>query len=265
MARPRLLNDINESMDDSVKNKENEVDYKVLIEQLKAENERLKKNIENQKSYDNIISSLQAQIAALSTKVELSEVEKFTSKVPYRPVKPEDWEEEAAIFTTNRFMFILGGYEKNGVMVYPPHKLIKFVYAASDVRKNGREDQILHYCQYVTNLKTEKEFLRNHPLYNVTFFENVNETMNQTDLMVSEYKSRAAQTVASMDDTMILAKATELRIPNMTKYTMNELRNLVIKNLAEQYQAQAHDIIKQKTQDMLISLFKKPELNDTSE
>ena len=162
-------------------------------------------------------------------------------------------------------MFIIGGYEKNGVVYNPPHKLIKFMYAASDVRKDGREDQIKHYCQFETNLKTEKEFLRNHPLYNVVFFENLNQTM-ATDSKFMEYSALAANEVASLTDPEVLTKLHSLGIKGTNKYSINELRGILIKHLAEKYQALAKDQLVARTQRMIQNIIMAnttPEENDT--
>lgn len=91
---------------------------------------------------------------------------------------PADIQETKVTFSARSAGYVISSYIKNSVLYVAPFKSIYFKYSGSDIRKNGKEQDIVCYCTYTTNIIKEIEFLRNHPLYGIGFSENLNETVS---------------------------------------------------------------------------------------
>lgn len=188
------------------------------------------------------LENLKAQVELLSNQILKQQSQIDPSKHKYRPVPADDWQDESVTFSARKVFLIVGSYlNGKGQEILPPYKLIKMQYAASDIRKDGREDQIVNYCTFSTNLKAEIEHLRDHPLYGIEFYENLNATMSN-DSKFSEFRVRAAQQIASMSDDGILAMANEYRIANLTTLSVRELRTILVAHLGDRYIKSAKEL-----------------------
>lgn len=190
---------------------------------------------------DEVIRHLQGQIDMLSTMVKTGGTAKSpdTSGLNFRPVTTEDIAEEELTFVARKVMYLVASYvDENGVEHYPPHKLILFTYAASDIKKDGNEYTIKNYCQYNTKLKTEIDYLRKHPLYSITFFDNLNAMMGD-NVMDTDFRVQAASVVNTLSPEAIMDRAKEFKMFSPKK-SVEEMRAGVIQRLAESYRSQ-HD------------------------
>lgn len=174
-------------------------------------------------------------------------------KEKYRPVSPDDWQEESIVFTARSILYVVGSYrDHKGVEILPPHQPIVFQYAASDIRKEGREDLILNYCQYTTNLKSEIDFLRSHPHFGIAFSENANQMMSE-DVMDTQYKVSAASQVNAMSAQAIYERCKQYNIPYHSK-RLEELRILIIHKMAEENKASAAAIKSEREKRMALAV-----------
>jgi len=189
-----------------------------------------------------VIKNLQSQVQDLNRQVSFTLGAMEPGKRPlYRPVTPEDWQEESVIFTARSVLYIVASYkDSKGIEIIPPHGVIVFQYAASDIRKTGREEEVLNYCQYVTNLKTDIEFLRNHPHYGIAFSENTNVMMAE-DVRETQFKVRAASTVNAMSPQALYEKCRNYEIP-YHGLKLPEIKILVIHKMSEEFVASAKKI-----------------------
>jgi hypothetical protein len=89
-----------------------------------------------------------------------------------------DVQEETVTFSARSAGYVVSSYVKRSVLFVAPFKPIHFQYSGSDIRKNGKAQDIVCYCTYSTNIIKEIEFLRNHPLYGIGFSENLNQTVS---------------------------------------------------------------------------------------
>lgn len=164
-------------------------------------------------------------------------------------------EGEEVTFIARSVLYVVASYrDYRGLEKLPPHKLIIFTYAASDIRKEGREEQVLNFSQYTTNLKTEIEFLRGHPYYGIAFSENTTEMANE-DVHEINYRIRAATQLAAITPEAIFQRAEEYKIPNWHKKSAEQLRALIVAAMAAEYKAeykaQQADIIKRQAMILL--------------
>ena len=247
-------NEISESVN---KNKKSDVatetKFQREVYEKNKEIEELKRELEDAKSLHAskeqpstapdmaLINELQGQIKQLSQQVMGAAAGKklmFRSPVASDVLPPE----EAITFTARSVVYIVASYlDKNGIEQLPPHKLIVFEYAASEIRKDGREEEIKNFSQYTTNLKTEIEFLRASPYYGITFSENTNEMANE-DPKEAEFKVRAANMIQTATPEAIFQRADEFKIPNWRSKSAAELKPLVVAEMTKQYKSEAQQL-----------------------
>jgi len=193
-----------------------------------------------------ILVKLQAQVEMLSKQVMTGQ-KTPEGKLIFRQPTAADLVEDSkeATFIARNVFYVVGSYtDHNGIEVYPPHKIIIFNYASSDIRKEGRESEILNFSTYTTNLKTEIEFLRNSPYYGISFSENTNE-MAKEDLYETQYKIQAASQLSGLSPEAIFTRAEQYNIPNWRNKSAEQLRFLIVHEMAKQFRKQNEDLQKE--------------------
>lgn len=199
----------------------------------------------------NDLKSLKAQVEFLTKQVGGRDVN-GTGRIVFREPIPADLvpDGEEVTFVARSVIYVVASYrDYRGIEKLPPHKLIVFQYAASDIRKEGSEDKILNFSQYTTNLRTEIEFLRGHPFYGITFGENTDEMANE-DVYEIQYKTRAATMLATMSPESIYQRAEIYKIPNWRQRSAEQLRSLIVvemsKEFRREYEAQQKELIQRQ-------------------
>jgi hypothetical protein len=185
-----------------------------------------------------LLTKLQAQVDLLSRQVGQAPM---AATLKFRPPTPADLQDEAITFTARTVIYIVASYLKDGIEYLPPHKLIVFQYAASDVRKEGREEDVKSFSQYTTKLKTEIAFLRSHPFYNIAFSENVNEMMKE-DTKEIQFRTSAAAIMQDASPESVFARAEEFGIPNWRSKSAAELKPIIIQKMSDQYRTREAEI-----------------------
>jgi len=209
------------------------------LERAEEENKKLKEELEKAKQSpvaapDTSVEQLKAQVDFLAKQIASGAA---GGKLKFREPTAADLvpEGEEVTFTARNVLYVVASYrDYRGIEKMPPHKLIVFQYAASDIRKDGREETVKNFCQYTTNLKTEIEFLRGHPMYGIAFSENTNEVMDE-DVLDTQFKIRAATQLASATPENIFARAEQYKIPNFRSKSADQLRILVVNAMAKEY------------------------------
>jgi hypothetical protein len=189
-----------------------------------------------------LISQLQVQVKLLSDQVALSQKMQVPGKPVYKPVPADDFQEEGVLFSCRKVFYVIGSYlDHRGMEVMPPYKLITLHYASSDRRKEGHEETIVNNCTFTTHLKAEIEFLRNHPMYGVEFFESLNETM-KSDGIYNEFRAKAANQVIAMKDESVINTCYQKGVANVDRMSIKDLRRALTGILAEGYIAEAKEL-----------------------
>jgi hypothetical protein len=179
-----------------------------------------------------VIAQLQGQIDNLSRQVIGANKGK---KLFFRSPTALDVQEEVITFTARSVVYVVASYvDAKGLEKLPPFKLIIFQYAASDIRKEGREEEIKNFSQFNTNLKPEIEFLRSHPLYGIAFSENTNEMMNE-DVKDIQFKTRAATQIQTMSPEDVFSRSQELDLPNWRNKSASELKPILLHKMVKVY------------------------------
>ena len=189
-----------------------------------------------------MISALQVQVKLLSDQVAISQKMQMPGKPIYKPVPPEDFQDEGVQFSSRRVFYVIGSYlDHRGVEVMPPYKLITLQYASSDRRKEGHEESIVNSCTFTTHLKAEIEFLREHPLYAIDFFESLNQTM-KSDGIYNEFRVKAANQVIAMRDESVINTCYQKGVANVDKMSIKDLLRVLTGVLADDYIDQAKEL-----------------------
>jgi hypothetical protein len=220
------------------------------LEDLRAELEearKVKASVKVTEPTPNVIDQLQAQINQLSSQL-LQGVR--GQKTLYRTATAADIAKESITFTARAVHYIVASYTDSlGLEKIPPFKLINFQYAASDIRKDGKEEEIKSFSQYSTNLQPEIDFLRGHPYYGVTFSENTNEMMNE-DTKETQFKLQAANQLSAMAPEEVYARAKEYNIPDYMMQSASTLKFAIIAEMSKVYkkeaEALANDILRRR-------------------
>jgi hypothetical protein len=185
------------------------------------------------------IAQLRAMVNQLSAQVVQGVQGK---KLLFRTPEASDLQDETVVFTARAIFYIVGSYtDSNGLEKLPPFKLIKFDYVASDIIKEGKEDQIKSFSQYSTRLKPEIDFLRNHTYYGIAFSENTNEMMSE-DTKETQFKLAAANQIATLAPEEVFNVARELNIPNYMSKSPYALKPLIIAEQAKLYKKQEKEL-----------------------
>lgn len=222
------------------------------IKELKRQNEEKDMKIMKLKTLPEVAPSNETQAIIEELQRQMSEIKNSQKtqqpivvggkKEKYRPVTPDDVGDDSVTFTARCVTKVIPGYmDENGMEVIAPHKIIVLNYAASDIRQDGKEQDILNFCSYSTKLVSEIEFLRSHPEYDQTFGENMNEVAGH-DPKEYQFKTKAAEEVASMSPESVLAYADQLKIPNYRKKSIKSLKGLILRHLVEQFKKEADNL-----------------------
>jgi len=206
-----------------------------------------------------VLENLQAKISELEKAQKVQFITVDGKKPMYRPVAPEDimgGDDKAVTFIARCVMKVIPGYmNEYGVEVVAPHKMIVFNYAASDIRQDGKEEDILNFCQFTTRLKSEVEFLQGHPEYGLTFGENMNEVAGH-DVKEYQFKVKAAEQVNSMSPESVQEYCKMLKITNYMRKSTKELKNYIVASLVVEYKQQ-DKILQKNLQDRLFEQARK--------
>ena len=188
-----------------------------------------------------VVAELSAQVKLLSDQILTQATVTGPGKPRYKPVPEDDYQDLGITFSSRRVYLVIGSYiNSKAVEVMPPYKLIKFQYAASDIRKDGREESVVNSCTFTSHLKAEIKHLREHPHFGVEFFENMNVTMS-TDSIYQEFRVKAAQQVVAMTDESVLNNAHQM-LTNVDRVSIKDLRAMLVAKLGDQYVLDAKEL-----------------------
>lgn len=225
--------------------KEQELNAKAEKPVTKDVKEDVQKNAE--------LDTLRAQVSLLSDQIMKTQSSIDPTKIKYKPVPANDWQEVGITFSARKVYLIVGSYiNERGLEVLPPYKLIKLQYAASDIKKDGNEETIVNFCTFTTHLKEEIKFLRNHPAYGFEFFENMNEA-NAADNIFVEFRTRAAQQVRSLSDEAVIQESKRLKVTNFTQHSVSSLRTQLIAILGNEYIRSAQILEEERAKKRLLA------------
>ena len=151
---------------------------------------------------DKLFNKFSSQINKLKTaRVQ----EELDSDLSYVQDLQEDWLEQPVVFFAFSMNFSIHGDKKRGVESTPPHGAIKFKPLVRTKRKRSRDVQVISVSSIKVNSKEEVEYLRNHSLYGIAFFENMTSAM-AVDSTWAQKMMEAQQSITRLSDMQVIAR-----------------------------------------------------------
>lgn len=182
----------------------------------------------------NGLSNEEMQLMLLDLKKELDEI-KNSKKSPeqsdaYNTI--DDYLEYPAVFFSFSSEYAIHADIRNGRESLPPlNDFIKFKRLYRYSRKGaGRAVETVAVSQATVRSKTTADWLRNHTLFGIKFFENIND-VNSIDVTFAEKMAEAASRVSSMSDMQVIERSRNEDIPTHTD--LDKLRKELIQKLAK--------------------------------
>lgn len=183
-----------ENANDSQNSQQENTDMESTIKQM------LKISSDNQ----NVIMSL---LGNLNQQNERKRIDYSESEEEL--VEKHDWMDEPAIFFNYSKSWVLSGdYHKNGVVYTPPIDIpLKFEtyyrYNTGRQVSGSQSQELVSICRFVTHSRKLKEWLFNHPLFNVQFYLS-HEQAAKVDVRTAHHRTNAARSVEGLPDDQIV-------------------------------------------------------------
>lgn len=122
--------------------------------------------------------------------------------------------DDPAVFYNFSAYHHLGGYNDNGREVITPYnKPIKFD-ALSRFKKpsrSGKGEDVVSVCQAIVYSKAEADFVRNHPAFNNTVFENRNK-VEEVNPVLQQQMQEVSRVIDLLDDVQVIKQCREASI-----------------------------------------------------
>jgi len=87
--------------------------------------------------------------------------------------------EEYVTFVSHMAWNSITSDKRHGRSVKPPFGIIKFDYQFTNHVKSGKETDVSHVCRYVCKSRTELNWLRNHSLFGISFFDSIEGALSE--------------------------------------------------------------------------------------
>lgn len=153
----------------------------------------------------------------------------YGSEVDVDDVLPQ---EQWVTFISHRVRYVIVDDKRHGQTIKAPIDKIAFKYNSTKQVKNGKETDLINLCTYTCKSKKELEWLYNHSLFGVMFFNNISDALDaDSDKASRMVKHLLALKGAGQHSLVTLAK--ERGIYN-GETDMNKIRSAIAKRLAEE-------------------------------
>lgn len=131
-----------------------------------------------------------------------------------KDVDPEDVDENGAVFTSyGNSYFIVDDTKPNGRAVRTPYgRVFKFKFQGNRITRVGRDQSYSSFCAFRTKSKKEIEWLRQHSLYGVDFYEDTNLALS-ANAVKAHLTSGIIRQLSMMDQPDLIKRAKAEGIP----------------------------------------------------
>ena len=216
-----------------------------IIKQLKKEKEALEMKLmsvdraEPAQEADEVLLAMEQMRKELdeikSRPVQVQTIDGKKQKYQQKDLKDLLPDGQGVTFTARYVMKAIPGYiDKNGMEVVAPYNIILMRYAASDQRMDGKEEEIINFCNYTTRWKKEIDFLRAHPEFGVTFSDNMNKVAGHNPREY-QFRVQAGHEVAGMSPESVISYATQYKIKGSDKMSFKQLKPLILEAMVQDY------------------------------
>lgn len=123
-------------------------------------------------------------------------------------LEEKDW----VTFAVHRLYDIIVADKRNGKVIRAPFEPIEFKIQGTKVTKNGKESSITNYATYTCKSKKELEWLKNHSMYNVRFFDKIGKAIS-VDAHKAGILAKNMNVLNAMNQYNIMKYAKEYGVP----------------------------------------------------
>jgi hypothetical protein len=197
--------------------------------------------------------------------IDTSKQDKGARVYPVDELPKDDYLEDPVVFFAYSYYYSIFGDKRKGQLVSTPfNRPVKFKVLFRS-QKRDRLDKgadTVTVSQAIINSKKEVEWLRQHSLYGIKFFESIKKAQS-VDVTLAEKMVEVSAMVSSMDDVHVVDRANKAGIEIDTP-DISYLRQSLTKKLAEEAIAVDKEKLKVKLQDVADRKTeeKKPETSD---
>lgn len=152
----------------------------------------------------------------------------YSNGIEADQIPVDDFDKEGVLFCAPYSGYVIVDDKRQGHVVKLPYnkKSIVFSFQGERRHQRGKYQELSVFSSYISHSKKEQEWLRNHSLYNVAFYENTNLALNSNSLRAQKM-SRVMSVLKAYTTPDILKRCEEHNVPKS-----NDL-NLMRYNLAE--------------------------------
>lgn len=144
----------------------------------------------------------------------------------------DDYLDEPVVFFSYKNFHVIGGDYRKGAEVPAPNGKIIFQTVFRQKKKGERGDKVVSVSSVKIESKRELDFLKNHTMFNVDFFESMD--VNKTvDSHWAQKLVEANASIARLNDLQIVARCQDMGIKKET--SVDSMRKKLIAKIAEQY------------------------------
>lgn len=173
-------------------------------------------------------------------------------------IDPADILEKPVQFTAHGLFHLVLDDKRNGMPVLPPSKR-KFLFKPNGRTRSQRivgdkvEIVFNNFCSILVDSKKDVEWLRNHTMYGINFYENTNEAVSM-DVYIAQVALNILKNLDVLSDTEIIgrAKAAQIAIGDDIRLLKNKIAVTEAKNIMAEHDTVEATKYKEKEEKRLM-------------
>lgn len=179
-------------------------------------------------------------------------VQKFVEE---RDIDPDDYDKQGVRFSAFGTGYVILDDLRAGFPVSTPFKNV-LIFSYTGTRRGNRDErgkeELATFCSYVSHSKKEQQWLREHRLYGVKFFESSSSALS-VNSEKSQMLARFVDSLEAQDQNQVLSQCHSYGIPISTN-----IRSMRVA-LAEKMVEKAYEARTKATEKMLAESFEEKE------
>jgi hypothetical protein len=184
-----------------------------IVRDLQKEIKTLKE--ERSTNTAGIDPSLMAEIfAKANVAAEKQRTLDFSKGIKEEEIPADDYLKEGVVFCAPFTMYAIADDRRKGHVVRLPYNKESIFFKYQGTRKNvsGKQTSLASFSTYTSYSKKEAEWLRNHTMFNVMFYESSNQAIS-VDVVRAQKLARIMTSLAAFEMPSILSRCKENDVP----------------------------------------------------
>lgn len=173
-------------------------------------------------------------------KQEIDEGEDYISDLE------DDWLDIPVVFFAYSFNFGIYGDKKMGKETEPPQGAVRFQPVIRQKRQGRRGDEVISVSSVKVHSKAVVEYLRNHSMFGISFFENMDDVIN----MNTDWAQRlieANNEIKRLSDQQVIARCRQEGVP--IGQDISVMRKMLVDNSAKRSIKHQEQVLYSKLQN----------------